>query len=74
MKTFFQILGLAILLTIACAAIAWFTFWGGSNAATGGIVTIAVMVYAVGWVWYHFFRWTYRRLRGLPTQFPEPKL
>ncbi len=68
MKNFFQILGLAILLTIACAAIAWVVFWGGSNAATGGIVIILVMAYAVGWIWYSFFRGVYRRLRGIPLQ------
>jgi phosphotransferase system glucose/maltose/N-acetylglucosamine-specific IIC component len=70
-KNLFQILGLAILLTIACGAIAWVVFWGGSNAATGGIVIILVMAYAVGWIWYSFFRWIYRRLRGIPLQDPE---
>ena len=64
MKKFFQLFGMVLLITIGCCAIAWLTFWGGTNAATGGIVTIAVMVYAVGWVWYHFFRWIYCRLRG----------
>ena len=60
---------MALFTTIGCGAIAWLTFWGGSNAATGGIVTIAVMVYTVGCVWYLFFRLVYRRLRGLPIQF-----
>ena len=69
MKNFFQAFGMVILITIGCGTIAWLTFWGSTNAATGGIVIIAVMAYTVGWLWYHFVRWTYRGLRGLPTQF-----
>ena len=63
-KNFFQAFGMGLLITIVCGTIAWIIFWGSTNAATGGIVIIAVMAYAVGWVWYHFFRWIYCRLCG----------
>ena len=68
-KNFFQAFGMVLIITIVCCAIAWIIFWGSTNAATGGIVIIAVMAHTVGWFWYHFVRWTYRGLRGLPTQF-----